>query len=143
MGVFLLDINVLMAMAWPNHDHHKAVLDWWAGKAGDQWSTCPMTQCGLVRLSCNPKVMPGAKTVAEAFKLLDRIMATPRHIFWEDDFTLSDPRFVSKNRIQGYRQITDVYLLGLSIRRGGQFATFDNGVPGLTSKHDAVVRIPK
>jgi uncharacterized protein len=36
---------------------------------------------------------------------------------------------VDRNRIDGPKQITDVYLLSLAVRRGGRFATFDASIP--------------
>ena len=35
----------------------------------------------------------------------------------------------SGTRINGARQVTDVYLLALAVHRGGRLATFDRSVP--------------
>jgi hypothetical protein len=43
------------------------------------------------------------------------------HEFWPDDVSLLDPRVAYNSRIHGPRQITDVYLLALAVRHGGQF----------------------
>jgi predicted nucleic acid-binding protein len=36
-----------------------------------------------------------------------------------------DERSVQTRRIQGHRQVTDVYLLALAVARGGRLVTFD------------------
>jgi len=35
------------------------------------------------------------------------------------------------SRIVGHRQVTDAYLLGLTIRNRGKFVTMDRGIPHL------------
>ena len=70
MAVSLADINVLIALAWPNHECHQAAHEWFAAHAADGWATCPMTQCGFVRLSSNPKMVPEAVVPNAAIDLL-------------------------------------------------------------------------
>jgi len=43
--------------------------------------------------------------------------------------SLLDGSIVDPARMHGPRQLTDVYLLALAVRRRGQFVTFDTGVP--------------
>jgi predicted nucleic acid-binding protein len=38
---FLLDVNVLMALLWENHEHHQTARTWFRG-VGD-FVTCPVT----------------------------------------------------------------------------------------------------
>lgn len=51
------------------------------------------------------------------------------HEFWPDEVSLLDPDVVDSTRIHGPRQLTDVYLLALSVRHKGRFVTFDTTVP--------------
>ncbi len=51
------------------------------------------------------------------------------HEFWPDELSLLDPQVVDPTRIHGPRQLTDVYLLALAVRHGGQLVTFDTGMP--------------
>ena len=50
----LLDVNVLIALAWPNHVHHAAARDWFErhGQAG--WATCTLTEAGFVSSFLQP-----------------------------------------------------------------------------------------
>jgi len=43
--------------------------------------------------------------------------------------SLSDEALFDVTVISGYRQLTDIYLLGLAHRRGGCLATFDKTIP--------------
>ena len=47
-----------------------------------------------------------------------------------------DEQLFNVSKIRGYRQLIDVYLLGLAVKHEGRFVTFDSGVP-LDSVHGA------
>ena len=36
----LLDVNVLIALVWPNHVHHEAARAWFTRRRKDGWATC-------------------------------------------------------------------------------------------------------
>jgi hypothetical protein len=124
----LLDVNLLVALAWPNHVHHDGALAWWRRRRGGPWATCPATQFGFVRVSSNRLVVREAKTPGEAIALLARIVAQPGHVFWPDDVSIVDSAAIDAARIVGHRQVTDAHLVALAIRHGGRLATFDRGV---------------
>ena len=85
----LLDVNVLLALAWPNHQHHGAAHRWF-GKSGKHgWATCAVTELAFVRLSSNPSFTADAVTPVEAAALLARYKAHPGHRFLADLPTLS------------------------------------------------------
>jgi uncharacterized protein len=132
-----------VALAWPNHVHHEAAAAWFrrARKAG--WATCPVTQAGFVRVSSNSRAIPGAVSPRAAFEVLAKITALPGHRFYADDIDLSTSDLVFRERIVGFRQVTDAHLLAVAIRNGGRLATFDRGlldlVPEGTDLDDAVV----
>jgi len=50
MPVHLLDVNVLIALGWPNHKHHASAHRWFSSIAAGGWATCPLTQCAFVRI---------------------------------------------------------------------------------------------
>jgi predicted nucleic acid-binding protein len=51
------------------------------------------------------------------------------HEFWPDDISITDEALFDHAFILGPKQITDVYLLGLALKRGGRLVTFDRGLP--------------
>jgi uncharacterized protein len=128
LKVALLDVNVLVALAWPNHVHHELALRWFKKHQKWGWATCPTTQSGFVRVSSNRQVLPNAKSPHEALLLLRRITALPHHAFWADDTAIANSQLIAPMKIQGHRQVTDAHLLALALRQNGRLATLDRGV---------------
>ena len=123
----LLDINVLLALAWPAHVHHRQAQEWFARNRIAGFRTCPLTQLGFVRISCNPNFTASAVPPASALALLNRITALPEHGFWPDDLPL-DKAIHAEELLVGHRQVTDAYLLALAESHGGIIATLDRGM---------------
>ena len=124
-------MNVLVALAWPNHVHHRLAHGWFRAHRRHGWATCPLTESGFVRVSSNRRVLPGAVTPAEAIALLGRMRRVGGHVFWADDVSPADSTATPFARVAGYRQVTDAHLLALAIRRGGALATLDRGLAEL------------
>lgn len=145
MSVGLLDVYVLVALAWPSHIHHNATHEWFGANRSKGWATCPMTQCGFVRVSSNPAIIPEAVAPIEAIALLESAMKRPDHVFWPDSIPVHDNPVPSQLRA-GHRQVTDAYLLGLAIHHQGRLVTLDLGVaavlPADSPYRDAVELIP-
>ena len=127
----LLDVNVLVALAWPNHIHHEIAHRWFEKNHDKGWATCPVTQSGFIRVSSNRGIIREAKTPSEALILLKRITKGDHHVFWIDDVDLTRAEMIAPDRIQGYRQVTDAHLVSLAIRHRGRLATFDRGIAGI------------
>jgi uncharacterized protein len=130
-GEWLLDVNVLIAMAWPTHDGHGKVQQWLARHAGEPWATCAFTQCAFVRILANPAFSPNALTPPDALMLLQANIEHPDHRFWEEDISFAKAVEPFGQRLVGHRQVSDAYLLGLAIRKKGKFATMDRAVVAL------------
>jgi len=47
---WLLNGNLLVAMALADHPHHQRVRRWRQSTAGDQIATCPLTEGTLLRI---------------------------------------------------------------------------------------------
>jgi toxin-antitoxin system PIN domain toxin len=129
MKPYLLDTNVLIALAWPNHVHHAEATAWFVHKAAPGFRTCPITQTGFVRISSNPSFSANAVTPAEALALLERITKLPGHDFWPDDLTALEA--FSSAVLATHRQATDAYLLALAGAHDGVLATLDRGIAAL------------
>jgi toxin-antitoxin system PIN domain toxin len=127
----LLDVNTLVALAWPNHVHHAAAHRWFARQARTGWATCSLVELGFVRVSSNPRVIPSAVSPQEAAALLRRITALPHHHFWTDDLRFATSPHVALDRVVGHQQITDAHLVGLAVRHRGRLVTFDGGLRSL------------
>jgi len=123
----LLDVNVLIALLDSDHSLHERAVDWFSSHAKNRWSSCPITQNGCVRVMSHP----GYPTPVPAKPAVARLCEAVRdrtHEFWPDDLSIVDGRTLDASRIHGPRQITDMYLLSLAVKRSGCFVTFDNRV---------------
>ena len=129
--IALLDVNVLIALAWPSHVHNDAAHRWFAKNGSNGWATCPMTQSGFVRVSGQPAAVKTLIPMHSAMTLLEANLKSSHHHFWAQDcdITLMQPEI--KTRVLGPRQLSDAILLDLAIRNGGVLATFDSRIQQL------------
>lgn len=128
---FLLDVNVLIAMAWPTHRAHEKVQDWLGRHAREGWATCPLTQTAFVRILSNPAFSPNAVTPTDALALLEANLGHPAHRFWPDEVSLVQALEPFAQHLAGHQQVTDAYLLGLAMNKKGKLATLDRAVRAL------------
>jgi uncharacterized protein len=136
----LLDVNALLALAWPNHQFHTAILERLERRPAPRWATCALTQLGFVRLSSNPKIVEIRKTPAEAVGLLTDLTRDPQHVYLETLPALSQTAKVFR-KLLGHQQVTDAYLLGLAEASGATLLTLDRRMvpPGTAPAHVEVV----
>ena len=140
MRAALLDVNVLVALFDPAHPNHQDAHRWFATARKGKWATCASTINGCVRVLSNPAYPTVTATAAEVIARLQVLCASPHHEFWGDEVSLLDSRLFRPAMIGGHQKITDVYLLGLAVRKGGGLATFDRSIPlkavvGAEAKH--------
>ena len=121
----LLDLNLLLALAWPSHVHHDIAHDWFERESSSGWATCPLTQLGFVRLSSNPSFTSDAVTPAAALGMLREMTAMDGHAFFPDDVDCMSGAFAAGMRVSGHRQVTDAYLLSLARARSACLVTLD------------------
>ena len=133
--ISLPDVNVLVALAWPNHVHHAAAWAWFSANRKQGWATCPLTEAGFVRVSCNPSVVRHTVTPLDAIAVLERLTQLGSHNFWSLDRSIVHLPESIGARLQGYRQITDALLLAAAMRRMGRLATLDGGLEGLVAEN--------
>lgn len=120
----LLDVNVLIALLDAGHVHHGAARDWLGTHIGAGWASCPLTQNGCLRILSTP-AYPRVQPVAQVAARLREAVATQHHEFWPDDISVLQAERFAQDRWLTSRQITDAYLLGLAVHRGGRFVTLD------------------
>jgi toxin-antitoxin system PIN domain toxin len=118
----LLDVNVLLALAWPNHQHHPHAHAWFATHAGKGWATCALTQLGFIRLSSNPSFTSNAVSPRNAALLLSKWTVHPAHRFLESP-SAEDPSIYAS--ALGHQQVSDAYLVEIARQNKGCFVTLD------------------
>jgi len=124
----LLDVNVLIALLDSDHALHARASDWFGRSARSGWASCPITQNGCVRIMAHSGY-PNRLPIASIVERLRAATRSAEHVFWPDDVSLLEAKVADARYIHGPRQLTDVYLLALAVRRGGRLATFDGSVP--------------
>lgn len=127
--VSLLDVNVLVALFFPDHVHHELAHDWFADHRHEGWATCPLTENGFIRVACQQPSGDAFVRPADAISHLSRFCGDKLHRSWTDTVSLTDPDNFAPQFIRGHQQVTDVYLLGLAKKMGGRLATFDRTIP--------------
>lgn len=141
MSGFLLDANVLIALAWPAHVSHASAHKWFEKHARMGWATCPLTECAFVRVISNPAFSSDALTPQSAIALLSENLKHRNHQFWTDNIDLGQALRYSDQKLTGHQQVTDAYLLGLAIHHKGKLATFDRGFGSVAGKARITVEL--
>jgi toxin-antitoxin system PIN domain toxin len=128
MTAYLLDVNVLIALAWPEHRQHSLGRTWFAKNSAKGWATCPLVQAGFVRVVSNPAFSSQSVSLQQAIESLTVSLQDQAHQFWPDSISLPDAVHLLKGRVQGHQQITDAYLVALAIHNRGKLATLDRKI---------------
>lgn len=138
---YLLDVNVLVALLSEIHIHHLLVTAWF-NTPNLHWSLCAFTESGFLRNATAAR--PGQITMPDATSLLQQLAQHSGYSYLTIDtdwHTLCSPFF---RRLYGTKQVTDAYLLGLSVRHNRILVTMDKAVVHLAgteySKHVLVLK---
>ena len=123
--IYLLDVNVLVALLWPNHMHHGAVTRWFGNDGNRHFATCPLTELGFARLSCNPAAVGKAITLSAALETLEGLAKMPNHHFLTETAQLHPTLLPIAANVVGYRQVSDAYLMALARLHNAKLATLD------------------
>ena len=127
----LLDANVLIALSWPQHEHHQQVARWFARAGMRAWATCAVTQAALLRISMQPAFMGCPVSFAEADSVLAAVLSQGQHTFLPADFGYEALPRLCTGGIHGHRQITDAWLLCTAVLNQCKLVTLHRGVSHL------------
>jgi toxin-antitoxin system PIN domain toxin len=137
--IALLDVNVLVALLVPEHEHHIRSVEWFAAKAiKSGWATCAITELGAIRVCAQ---LPGGAWPPDktAHALVGLIARNSEYVWWPD--TTSPVLLAEVRSASTGKQVTDRYLLGLARRNGGQVVTFDRAL-ALFGGNDVISLLP-
>ena len=123
--IYLLDVNVLLALGYGDHVHHARVARWLRSlpPQGTRLATCAITELGFVRVASGPcKLSDG---VAAAREGLLRLQAAREFLFLSDALDAEClPSWVQRSK-----QTNDGHLVKLATTHAARFATLDTGIP--------------
>ncbi len=126
MTVYLLDVNLLLALTDSMHVHHDAAHRWFDTTGQPAWATCPITENGFVRIASHPAYPNRPGDAPTVLALLRQFCAAAGHHFWAADASLRE--MLQPGILLTHGQITDVFLLGLAVHHGGKLATLDQRI---------------
>ncbi len=126
--IYLLDINVLLAMGFDDHPLHQRAHAWvddlQASDPPPCFATCSITELGFVRIAAGSAKL--AQDVTAARFALDKLKAKWPFIFLSDPFGADRlPEWVQRDK-----HVTDGHLLQLATAHRMPFATLDARIPG-------------
>ncbi len=129
----LLDVNVLLALAWPNHISHEAAHLWMQSRNTKGFVTCPITENGFIRLSLNPTVVSEVVSLKSVMEIVKTFKELKGHEFWPD--SLDAVKAFENYNVLSNRQVTDAYLLALAKKNNGRLVSFDRGIINLVKTY--------
>jgi hypothetical protein len=118
---WLLDGNVLVALAIDTHEFHERARQWFDADPGP-FATCAVTEGTMLRLYLR---LAANREPAAAWDVRRAIHAMESHEFWDAGFSYRD---VKTSAISGWADVTDAWLAELARRRQARLATLDRGI---------------
>jgi uncharacterized protein len=134
--IYLLDINVLLGLAYPEHVHHKRASQWLENLRNRECRSCSLATCAITELGFLRIASGGSKmalSLKHAKEELYRFKQLYRPVLLGDELPGDVlPEWVSKSK-----HTTDGHLVELARRHYAVFATLDTGIPGALLVSDA------
>ena len=126
---YLLDVNVLVAWGWADHQDHLKVARWIGRlrkKGKDRLLTSSIPQLGFVRVSVQRtggRISPG--DAGAVLKGMLQSLASVHEFIPDDQEAYHWPAWC-----KGASGTTDAHLFSLAEAHGAELATLDAGIPG-------------
>jgi len=124
----LLDVNILIALAWPSHIHHALVYNWFQKIKGKGWCTSTVTELGFIRISSNPKIIEDAVTPLDAQLFLVELKKSGKHHFAGNSLNQVISEKIPSHLMVGHRQVSDFHLMSIAIEEACQLITLDKSL---------------
>ena len=115
---YLLDVNMLIAAIWRDHQDQPRVEGWLRGK---QTATCPISELGFLQISSG-ETFPFRAEPQLCRDALSEFLRKHRCRFIPDDF--SPQRIAARSS----REFTDLYLAELAEQHRMKLATLDTRI---------------
>ena len=121
---YLLDVNVLVALGFADHEFHDRVARWARTEKSATFLTCSITELGFLRVLA--QIPAYGLTVEQARKLLVCLKDVAPFAFIRDNHDAAALPPWAKTA----KQLTDGHLAKLASANGGVLATMDGKIPG-------------
>ncbi len=139
--MYLLDVNVLLALAYSGEASHWRVARWidlveLTESEAPRFATCSIVELGFIRIAAGKVRLAENLTIARAD--LQRLKTRLRSTLLMDE--------LEGNRLPGWvtksAQTTDGHLVELAAAHRAQLATLDTGIPGALLIPDQIGHTP-
>ena len=132
MTTLLLDADVVIALTVADHEHPERASRWFV--TVEQAAVCPVVEGALIRFLVRVGVSAtSARALLAALHTATRACSSGPTRFRTQTFAVG--------HIVGHRPVTDAYLAGVALSRGGRLATLDIALSEALSH--AVLLIPQ
>ncbi len=139
---YLYDANLITALTHRDHSDHPRAVAWLRSKSNPPWASCEITQNALVRLSANPHVVSIPQDPLTTWRNLEIAMKRSDHQMLSLLPSAHAILGTCLSRCQGYRQVTDAYLIAIAIANNAILATCDSKLRQLAPNRDAIELVP-
>jgi toxin-antitoxin system PIN domain toxin len=127
-AVDLLDVNVWLALADENHQHHQRAKLYWEEESAAKLAFCRVTMLSFLRLSTHPKVMGGQPfSASEAWAAYRGFRALPEVELIDDNAKL-EPIMATLTDMPDFphSRWTDSYLAAVALSTNSRLVSFDS-----------------
>jgi uncharacterized protein len=125
----LVDVNIVLAILVPRHEHHRRAMRWFDDLAATQAGLCRFVQLALIRLLANRVVMgefalpPGDGWATMERLLLDeRVELVPEPVGVDTYLPV-----LLRQRSPSGKLVSDAYLAAFAMAGGRELVTLDAG----------------
>lgn len=127
--MFLLDVNVWVALAFDRHLHHTAANEWYKSSQ-ETCCFCRWTQQGFLRLATNPAALSElAVSLKQAWSLYDTMLDDARIAFADEPREIEARwRTHTQRRSFSPKIWSDAYVTAFAQTASMDLVTFDKGM---------------
>lgn len=124
---YLLDINLLLALAHQDHADHQKASRWFqsVSKTATGFHTCSISELGFVRVGVQAGLNSDISSARQTLIGMKQSSHVPFTLLPDALDIVNLPKYVKTPA-----QLTDGHLLQLALSAGAKFATLDKGIPG-------------
>lgn len=127
-GIDLPDINVWLALADPDHEHHQRAKIYWDTESSPKFAFTRVTMLGLIRLLCNPHVMKGNPLdLCEAWRAYDAFRSLPDVVFLNEK-NAPESQMRKWTNVSNFppSRLTDAWIAAMALTTRSRLVSFDS-----------------
>mgnify|MGYP006293052819 CR=1 FL=1 len=139
--MYLLDVNVWLALAFDSHRHHVSAAAWFDSAPDESCCFCRLTQMGFLRIATTPRLMmERALQLNEAWQIYDQLYEDPRVVYIEEPAGVEPAwRAFTQRQTFSPKLWNDAYVAAFAGVAGLEVITFDKGFAQYTGLQSTIL----